>query len=68
MKDTASGRDSGKTYSANVHGKAGSSTSCAFCWFVLNVYPTLKGMTPRDDATFREHLKQSHGLADDISV
>ena len=55
-----------KPYSVDVHGKAQSSTSCSFCWFVLSLYPTLKAMTPRDGATFTEHLKKAHGLLSEI--
>lgn len=55
-----------KAYSLNVEAKAHSSTSCSFCWFVLALYPTLKGMTDRDGTTFRAHLQQVHGLKDEI--
>ena len=55
-----------KAYSVNVQVKAASSTSCAFCWFVVTVYPTLKGMTERDSTTFKAHLQKAHGLRDEI--
>ena len=55
-----------ETYAVNIHAKAQSSTSCSFCWFVLSIYPTLKDMTPRDRATFTEHLKTAHGLKQEI--
>ena len=55
-----------KTYSVHVHAKAQSSTSCSFCWFVLTLYPTLEGMTERDNTTFRAHLQKSHGLEPEI--
>lgn len=55
-----------KLYSAKVEAKAQSSSSCSFCWFVLQLNPTLKGMNPRDEVTFREHLKKSHGLTEEI--
>ena len=55
-----------KAYPVNIRVKAPSSTSCSFCWFVLKLYPTLKGMTDRDTATFRAHLEKVHGLGDEI--
>jgi hypothetical protein len=55
-----------KAYSVNIQVKAQSSTSCAFCWFILTIYPTLKGMTERDSATFKAHLEQAHGLSNEI--
>jgi hypothetical protein len=55
-----------KAYSASIQVKAQSSTSCAFCWFVLTLYPTLTGMTERDGATFRAHLEKEHGLRQEI--
>ena len=55
-----------KAYSVNVQAKAQSSTSCSFCYFVLTLYPTLKGMTDRDTTTFKAHLRQVHGLRDEI--
>ncbi len=55
-----------KAYSVNVHAKAQSSTSCSFCWFVLTLYPTLKGMTDRDSTTFKAHLEKEHGLREEI--
>jgi tryptophan 2,3-dioxygenase len=68
MNSTASGRETErKVYTAKVQAKAHSSASCSFCWFVLTVYPTLKGMTPRDSDTFREHLMKAHGLKQDIA-
>jgi hypothetical protein len=57
-----------KTYSVNVQVKAQSSTSCSFCYFVLTLYPTLKGMTDRDIATFKSHLQTAHGLRDEIQA
>lgn len=57
----------GKTaYHATVRVKAPSSTTCSFCWFVLKLYPTLKGMTDRDTTTFRLHLEKVHGLRNEI--
>lgn len=44
-----------------------SKAACSFCCFVLTLYPTLKGMTPRDTTTFREHLVNAHGLRKEIS-
>src|SRR5690242_12778032 len=55
-----------KPFSVHIKVKAQSSTDCSFCWFVLALYPTLKGMTEKDTATFKAHLKQSHGLKGDI--
>ena len=67
MDIAASGKETGKKgYSAEVKAKSHSSTSCSFCWFVLTIYPSLRGMTPRDEATFREHLKKAHGLIEKI--
>jgi len=67
MNGTASGREAeSKASSARVQAKAHSSTGCSFCWFVLTIYPTLKDMTPRDGATFREHLRKAHGLKREI--
>lgn len=67
MNTAASGGETErKAYSVKVQAKAHSNTSCSFCWFVLTIYPTLKGMTPRDGATFSEHLKKAHGLKQEI--
>ena len=55
-----------KAYSVNIQVKAQSSTSCSFCWFVVTLYPTLKGMTDRDQSTFRAHLQKTHGLKEEI--
>jgi hypothetical protein len=69
MKSTESGKETErKGYSAKVQAKAQSSTSCSFCWFVLTLYPTLNGLTPRDEATYREHLKKAHGLSEEIEI
>jgi len=57
-----------KAYSVNVQVKAPSSTSCSFCYFVLTLYPTLKGMTDRDTETFKSHLQHAHGLRDEIQA
>jgi len=68
MNSTASGDGphQKKAYSAKLQAKAHPSDSCSFCWFVMAIYPTLKDMTPRDGATFREHLKKAHGLSQEI--
>jgi hypothetical protein len=63
---TNGGNGGRKAYSVNIQVKAHSSTSCSFCWFVLNLYPTLEGMTARDTTTYRAHLQKAHGLRDDI--
>jgi len=55
-----------KTYSVKLQVKAPSSTSCAFCWFVINLYPTLTSMSERDHTTYRSHLEKSHGLRPEI--
>jgi hypothetical protein len=66
-KESADERGNGrKAYSVHVQGKAQSSTSCTFCWFVMTMYPTLKGMTERDGETFKAHLQKAHGLRDEI--
>lgn len=57
-----------KAYSVNVHAKAQSNTSCSFCWFVLGLYPTLRGMTERDTSTFKVHLEKMHGLKEEIQA
>jgi hypothetical protein len=68
MSSTSFGRDrESKALSAKVQADAQSNSGCSFCWFVLAIYPTLKGMTPRDTTTFQEHLKKAHGLRDEIS-
>jgi hypothetical protein len=66
MTTTISGTEAGrKVYSAKAQAKF-SSTSCAFCWFFLTIYPTLQQMSPKDEALFTEHLKKSHGLTGEI--
>jgi hypothetical protein len=66
-QNTSDGRVGGsKPFSVHFKVKAQSSTDCSFCWFVLALYPTLKGMTERDSATFTLHLKHAHGLKDEI--
>jgi hypothetical protein len=57
-----------KLYSVNVHAKVQSSPSCSFCWFILSLYPTLKAMTPRDEATYKTHLEKEHGLQKEIQA
>jgi len=67
MNTTAPGREQRrKGYAANVQIRTHSGTSCSFCWFVLTTYPTLQGMTPRDEAAFQEHLTKAHGLKPEI--
>jgi len=66
MKRAVSGEERRKAYSPKVQAKSDTSTNCSFCWFVLNVYPTLRGMAPLDDAMYREHLKGAHGLTQEI--
>lgn len=60
------GGEGKKLYTAKVKAKAQATTSCSFCWFVLQVNPSLKGMSQRDEATYKEHLKRSHGLRGEI--
>lgn len=55
-----------KVYSVDVHAKVQSGKSCSFCWFVLHIYPTLRGMSPRDQSTYKVHLEKAHGLRDEI--
>jgi hypothetical protein len=43
-----------------------STDACAFCDFVLSLYPTLTRMKPSDSRMFTEHLKESHGLVGEI--
>ena len=67
MNSRESGKETErKAYAAKAHAKTHACTTCSFCGFVLSIYPTLKGMTTRDGATFREHLKSEHGLKQDI--
>jgi len=69
MNTAASGKETErKAYSVKVQAKASSSTACSFCWFVLAIYPTLKGMNPRDTEAFREHLCKAHGLKQEIQA
>lgn len=56
------GKNGTKAYTVNLQARAQSTSSCAFCWFVVAVYPTLQGMTSRDESTYRSHLQKSHGL------
>jgi hypothetical protein len=66
-QNAADERNGGKkAYSVNVQVRAQSSTSCSLCYFFLTLYPTLKGMTERDDATFKAHLQKAHGLMEEI--
>lgn len=68
MSSTSSGGETRrKAYSAKVQAKAHPNSSCSFCWFVLAIYPTLDGMTPRDTATFSQHLRKVHGLTYEIT-
>jgi hypothetical protein len=55
-----------KAYSAKVHVKAYSSASCAFCWFFLTIYPSLEGMSPKDEVLYSAHLTKTHGLSGEI--
>jgi hypothetical protein len=67
MTNAVSGEETqGKTYSAKIHVKSYSAASCAFCWFFLTIYPTLEGMSPRDEAIYSAHLKKAHGLTGEI--
>ena len=71
MKPSPLGSEAGKNdgseaCSVKVQAWAQSSTSCSFCWFILNVYPTLQGMTTRDGSTFKAHLQKAHGLKEEI--
>ena len=65
--ETGQNNQSGR-YSTKFKVKVQSTSSCAFCWFVLNIYPTLTGMPDQDADTFTAHLKKSHGLTGDISA
>ena len=66
-QNAADARKGGKkAYAANIQAKAESSTSCAFCWFVMGIYPTLDGMIDRDSDTFKLHLEKVHGLCAEI--
>jgi hypothetical protein len=50
-----------------VESQSQTRSKCAFCDFVLILYPLLKGMTSRDQGTFTDHLRKSHGLKEEIS-
>lgn len=60
------GKGKRNTYAVNLQAKSPSSASCSFCWFVLTTYPSLRGMTESDSATFRSHLEKEHGLRQEI--
>jgi len=65
MSDSRVGPGAGKerkVYAVDVQAKAHLNISCAFCWLVINAYPTLEGMTETDSMVFRAHLRESHGL------
>ena len=65
--DTPSGEETAsKAFSARIHGTIQTTNSCAFCWFVLALYPTLKRMTEKDSAMFSQHLKKAHALCEEI--
>jgi hypothetical protein len=67
MKSKVSGEEARRNaYSAKVHVRSYPSTSCAFCWFFLTIYPALEEMVPKDKAIFTQHLKKSHGLGGEI--
>jgi len=67
MKSKVSGEEARRNaYSAKVHVRSYSSTSCALCGFFLTIYPALEGMVPKDKAIFAKHLKKSHGLSEEI--
>jgi len=57
-----------KVFAANIEVKAASSTSCAFCWFVMGVYPSLSAMIEKDSDVYRLHLLKTHGLKPDIQA
>lgn len=42
--------------------------ACSFCWLFLDLYPKLKEVPDMDAKTFRLHLRQKHGLTEEISV
>ena len=65
---TDDGKGGRKAYAVNVQLKAQSSTSCSFCWFVMTLYPTMKGMTEKDTSTYRLHLEKIHGLTGEIEA
>ena len=52
---------------AKTHGQE-VDIKCMFCWFMLEVYPDLTNMRPRDGAAFREHLVKAHGLMQEIAA
>jgi hypothetical protein len=55
-----------KLSSVHIHAGAPPDGSCAFCWFVLKLYPDLGRITSRDSSLFREHLKKAHGWTEEI--
>jgi hypothetical protein len=62
------GKEGKKAYSLNVRAKEQYTTGCAFCWFVLSLYPTLNGMKENDSVTFKAHLEKVHGLRQEITA
>jgi hypothetical protein len=60
--------DGKKAYSLNVRAKEQYTSGCAFCWFVLSLYPTLTGMKENDGVTFKAHLEKVHGLGHEITA
>ena len=52
---------------AKIQGEA-VDIKCMFCWFILEVYPDLTNMRPKDGAAFHEHLVKAHGLKQEIAV
>ncbi len=67
MKSSVSGEEKErKPYASGVQDQTDSGVACSFCAFVLNIYPEFERMTPRDEGTFREHLKMEHGLIEEI--
>jgi hypothetical protein len=41
---------------------------CSFCWFILDLYPDLRGISESDVLTFRKHLEQKHAWAPDSAL
>jgi hypothetical protein len=52
--------------SAKVDAEVEKSSDCTFCWFVLTLYPALTGMSEKDAYSYKDHLKNEHGLGKDI--
>ena len=42
--------------------------ACSFCWLFVDLYPKLSEVPEKDAQLYRLHLRQKHGLKEEISV